>query len=163
MPSSIMSDERTSSADQDLSEQPPRRWSDAVDGVIWLPRIADKARAFDTGRLGTYLFGHSPIDDAFLKAARLDYTGFLDLARRESDDASLLAAIDRASPGARDRLQRWSQAAPRKLGPILYFIDLDDGYRNPWWMRLSAPVVRHGANLVARGLQLRRSGVKRTS
>ena len=44
----------------------PRRWSDAADGIRWLPRMIDKARMASSGALGAYLFGHSPIDRALL-------------------------------------------------------------------------------------------------
>jgi hypothetical protein len=145
----------------DLRTNPPRRWSDEVDGVIWLPRFAEKARAFDAGTLGNYLFGHSPIDEAFLRRSRLDYAAFQAIVRAESDDAAVLAAIERASPGATERLRNWSGKARHKLALFFRFLDLDDGYASPWWMAVAAPVIRGGAFVVARAARkYRRSGLE---
>ena len=39
-----MTDHATAAA-PDLRRHPPRRWNVTVDGVIWLPRMIDKARS----------------------------------------------------------------------------------------------------------------------
>ena len=36
----------------DLGQHPPRRWSETLAGMIWLPRLIDKVRAFQAGTLG---------------------------------------------------------------------------------------------------------------
>ena len=118
----------------DLQNGPPPRWSDAVEGVVWLPRLAAKVRAYDAGTLGTYLLGQSPIDDEFLRAARLSYGGLLAIVRTASDDAAVLAAIDAAQPGARDRLRLWSLEMPVRLGTFMRVLDFDDGYDRPAWL-----------------------------
>jgi hypothetical protein len=126
----------------DLRANPPRRWNAAVDGVMWLPRMADKALAFDAGTLGRYLYGQSPVDDSFLRRAGTDYAGFLEIVRNAADDAAVLAAIEATTPGAADRLRRWSEGLARKQMWFMRILDIDDGY-NPqaaWWMRaLRAP------------------------
>jgi hypothetical protein len=139
----------------DLRARPPRRWNVAVDGVIWLPRMADKARAHNAGTLGMYLYGQSPIDDAFLRAARLDYPTFLDIVREARDDAEVLAGIEGHSPGATPRLLRFSENLPRKAGLILSFIDYDDGYAVPGWARFAVPVGKGVAALIALALRAR--------
>jgi len=117
----------------DLRTQPPRRWSDAIDGVIWLPRIAEKARAFDAGTLGSFLYGQSPIDDSFLGDAKLDYDSFLEIVRSASGDAEVLREIERRNPGTTARLQAWSAAFPKRRAVYIRLWDLDEGYVNPWW------------------------------
>jgi hypothetical protein len=118
----------------DLQCGAPPRWSDAVDGIIWLPRLAAKVRAHDAGMLGTYLLGQSPIDDEFLRAAQLDYAGFIAIVRAAADDAAVLAGIDTASPGAVDRLRLWSIEMPVRRRTFMRVLDMDDGYDRPAWM-----------------------------
>jgi hypothetical protein len=112
----------------DLTARPPRRWNVAVDGVVWLPRMIDKARAYRAGTLGSYLFGQSPVDDALLARIGLTYPDFLGLVDAQADDAAILAAIESRVPGATVRLQRWSAALARRQGLFLSLIDWDDGY-----------------------------------
>ena len=144
----------TRSLTADLRTSSPRRWSESVDGVLWLPRFVDKARAYDAGTLGLYLFGQSPLDDSFLREARLDYVGFLEIVRSAPDDSAVLDAIEARSPGARERLRRWSVRIPTKAEWILTILDYDDGYALPPLMSVLVPVVRTGANLVSRAARL---------
>jgi hypothetical protein len=134
----------------DLRAGPPRRWNTAIDGVIWLPRIVDKARAFDAGTLGDYLFGQSPLDDAFLRAARIEYGDFLEIVRTSADDASVFAKVCARSPEMLGRLRRFSTRMPARIPLILHCIDLDDGYASSHLKGVIVPVVRGGANAVAR-------------
>ena len=83
--------------DNDLTKHPPRRWNDTFEGIAWLPRLIDKARAYDAGTLGTYLFGQSPADNSFLAAAGISYDDLLSATRLASDDAGAPLA----------RLARW--------------------------------------------------------
>jgi hypothetical protein len=105
-----------------------------VDGIIWLPRLAAKVRAHDAGMLGTYLLGQSPIDDEFLRAAQLDYAGFIAIVRATADNAAVLAGIDSASAGAVDRLRLWSLEMPVRRRTFMRVLDIDDGYDRPAWM-----------------------------
>lgn len=125
----------------DLRRGAPPRWSDAVAGVIWLPRLAMKARAHDAGTLGSYWFGQSPVDDEFLKTAGVTYGDFLALVRRSPDDEALLAALGAASPGALERLRLWSLEMPVRRRVFLRLLDLDDGYERPAWLNLPAALV----------------------
>lgn len=124
----------------------PPRWSDAVAGIVWLPRLAAKVRAHDSGTLGSYLLGQSPIDDEFLKAAQLQYADFIAIVRASSDDAAVLAGIGAASPGAVERLRLWSLEMPVRRRTFMRMLDLDDGYDRPGWMNV--PVALVGAALV---------------
>lgn len=121
----------------DLRVQPPRRWNVAIDGVIWLPRLIDKCRAAQAGTLGTYLYGQSPVDDALLRKAGLDYAAFSEIVRDNSafDDGAVLAAIERAVPGATERLRAWGTKLAAKRAPFLAVIDLDDGIDCTGWKK----------------------------
>lgn len=123
----------------DLQSGAPPRWSDAVEGIVWLPRLAAKVRAHDAGTLGTYLLGQSPIDDEFLRAAQLSYADLVAIVRASPDDASILAAIGARSPGAVERLRLWSLEMPVRRRTFMRVLDLDDGYARPVWMNV--PVV----------------------
>jgi hypothetical protein len=120
----------------DLRNGPPPRWSDAVEGIVWLPRLAAKTRAYAADTLGTYLLGQSPIDDEFLRAAHLRYREFIAIVRSAADDAEVLAAIEAAAPGARERLRLWSIEMPVRLAPFMRLLDFDDGYDRPAWLAL---------------------------
>jgi hypothetical protein len=122
----------------DLQCGSPPRWSEAVGGIVWLPRLATKVRAHDAGTLGTYLLGQSPVDDEFLKAAQLSYADLIAMVRASADDAAVLAAIAAMSPGAVDRLRLWSLEMPVRRRTMLRILDLDDGYDRPTW--LNGPV-----------------------
>lgn len=128
----------------DLQRGVPPRWSEAVDGVIWLPRLAAKVRAHDAGMLGTYLLGQSPMDDEFLRAAQLDYAGFIAIVRSAPDDVAILLAIDAASPGAADRLRLWTLEMPVRKSTHIRLLDIDDGYDRPVWLnaihKLTSPL-----------------------
>jgi len=112
----------------DLRTTQPRRWNVQVDGVIWLPRLIDKARAYDAGTLGLYLYGQSPVDGALLGAARIDYAALLDAVRAAPDDDGVLREIERRAPGATQRLQTWSAKPPASCRAIFAWNDVDEGY-----------------------------------
>ncbi len=112
----------------DLRLGRPPRWNETVDGVCWLPRFAAKARAYRAGTLGMYLYGQSPIDDAFLRRARLDYASFADIACAAPDNSAILAEIERRTPGAAVALHRWSERLRTRSQWFMLLLDIDDGY-----------------------------------
>jgi Domain of unknown function (DUF5069) len=124
----LCAEKRTTVNAPDLRNGPPPRWNESIDGVIWLPRFAAKARAYDAGTLGGYLYGQSPIDHAFLKRARLDYPSFLELVRSQPNDRAVLTEIERRAPGATAQLQRWSGRLSGKSRWFMSVLDVDDGY-----------------------------------
>jgi Domain of unknown function (DUF5069) len=128
----------------DLRVGPPRRWKVQVDGVIWLPRLIDKARAHEAGTLGMYLYGQSPVDDKLLAAAGIGYPALLEAVRTSPDDAGVLAEIERRAPGATQRLRAWSAAPPASCRMVFAWNDVDEGYsRGP-----VASVVRFVSDLI---------------
>jgi hypothetical protein len=111
----------------DLAKAPPRRWSDAVDGIFWLPRLIDKARAYEAGTLGDYFFGQSPVDGSFLKAAGVGYADIIAAVRAAPDDAGVLAFIETRAPGATQRLRAWCANPPPVAKFTFGLIDADEG------------------------------------
>ncbi|GAC1570885.1 MAG: hypothetical protein NVS3B7_00300 [Candidatus Elarobacter sp.] len=108
----------------------PRRWSDDVDGIRWLPRLIDKARMRERGELGSYLLGHSPVDHAFLTRAGRTTEQFAALVRAAADDAAVLAAL-RASGWDEARVRRWSERFPATYRAYIPLWDLDEGHVRP--------------------------------
>jgi len=143
----------------DLRDGPPPRWCEAVEGVAWLPRFAAKARAYHNGTLGMYLYGESPVDDGFLKRARLDYGSFLELVLAQPDDAAVLAEIERRTPGATAALRDWSRRLRSRWGWFMATLDVDDGYaRSPF-----AAIARKLANALSVPIVLAARSLRKTS
>src|SRR5215472_3125263 len=109
----------------------PRRWDTKVDGIMWIPRMADKARMREHGTLGAYLCGHSPIDKEVLHILRITTDEFAALALRCPDDASLLAEL-RARGFDESALRLWCGTFPKRWGKIFVPLwSLDEGYVKP--------------------------------
>lgn len=130
---------------KDLRAGAPRRWSDRIDGIGWLPRLIDKTRAAFAGTLGTYLFGQSPIDRGLLRALDLSHRDFAEIVRHAPDDAAVLAALTARDAAAVERARAWSERLQRDYGVFLWVLDVDDGYRASW---LRGPIM-FGANAIA--------------
>ena len=112
----------------DLRVTPPRRWSEELGGIRWLPRMIDKARAAMKGTLGDYLYGQSPMDRSLLRALGISYKDFTRIVRESGDDDQrVLELLEERSPQGMELARRWSEALPRRRA-FLFIIDLDDGY-----------------------------------
>ena len=130
---------------KDLRSQPPRRWNVRVDGIPWLPRLIDKARAERAGTLGAYLFGQSPMDRSFLRQFRISHSEFARVAARNQSDEAVLSALLARDPESAVRIRRWCDGFERRHGWFLFLLDVDDGYLGGVW-RAFKPVVTLGAN-----------------
>lgn len=106
----------------------PRRWNVDIDGICWLPRMADKARMSAGGTLGAYLMGHSPVDKALLVRLGMTTEDFVALANAQPDDAALLAAL-RARGFDEDRVRKWSGNFTRRYAGLIPLWDIDEGYK----------------------------------
>ena len=124
---------------KDLHRQPPRRWNETLDGIRWLPRLIDKARAALGGSLGDYLFGQSPIDRGLLRAMGLGHRAFAQLVAGAPDDAAVLTALKTRSSDDLVAARVWSDALPRSQRYLLPLLDLDDGYTGGAWRLLKLP------------------------
>lgn len=119
----------------DLSHEPPRRWNAAIDEIIWLPRLIDKARAAAAGTLGSYLYGQSPMDRMLLRELGLGYRAFFEIVTAAPDDAAVIAAIGARDAQALDRARAWSRTAPARYRLWYLGVDIDDGYVGASWLR----------------------------
>ena len=113
----------------DLRLDPPRRWTAEIDGIAWLPRLADKTRAALAGTLGTYLYGQSPIDRALLGSLGIRYRDFTAIVRESDSDEAVVEALRARDPASLDRARAWSAELPSKQRAFLLLLDIDDGYR----------------------------------
>ncbi|HET9394301.1 MAG TPA: AI-2E family transporter [Candidatus Rubrimentiphilum sp.] len=114
---------------KDLNTTAPRRWSEELGGIRWLPRLIDKARAAIAGSLGDYLYGQSPIDRGLLRALGLTYRDFTGIVRAAGDDDdAVLAALQKRVPEGVERARKWSERLPLRHRSLLFLIDLDDGH-----------------------------------
>src|SRR5579864_5842215 len=140
-----------SSAAKDLRSVPPRRWSDEVGGIKWLPRIIDKARAAMNGTLGDYLYGQSPMDRGLLRALGLNYKEFTNVVRRADGDEQVLAMLCARVPDGVELAKRWSERLGSRHRLVLFLIDLDDGYAGGW--QVLRPFIRFCLRIYARYLR----------
>lgn len=139
----------------DLAETPPRRWSDELGGVRWLPRMLDKARAAKRGALGDYLYGQSPMDRSLLRTLSLSYREFSEIVREAGeDDERVVELIEARRPGALERARAWSERLPRRHRLFLLLIDLDDGYASGPLLAVR-PIIKFLAMLVSRYVRYR--------
>ena len=108
----------------------PRRWSDTLDGIAWLPRLIDKARMAQSGSLGAYLFGHSPFDAGLLRRLGVTTEEFAAIVASSTSDAEVLAALRRRGFDEA-RVRRWSARLPLTTRFFARIWDVDDGYAEP--------------------------------
>jgi hypothetical protein len=131
----------------DLRREAPRRWSEEIDGVVWLPRLIDKTRASLRGSLGAYLYGQSPVDTNFLRALGLGHRAFAEIVAAAPDDRAVVDALLRRDASCMDRGRRWTAtvtALPRWRA-FFYGLDLDDGYApGMHWCKPFANPLTHG-------------------
>lgn len=140
---------------KDLRVTPPRRWSDELGGIRWLPRIVDKARAAICGTLGDYLYGQSPMDRSFLRALGLKYKEFTGIVREAGDnDERVLALLEERAGEGLTVARRWSEGLHRRHKSFLFLLDLDDGYYGGPLQALRS-VVRVLAGLLTRYVRYR--------
>jgi hypothetical protein len=131
---------------RDLHAGPPRRWSEEIGGICWLPRLIDKTRAALAGTLGDYLFGQSPVDRGLLRALGMSHRDFASIVRDAPGDDAVLAAIAARDQQAPARARAWSVAMPARSRLFLWLLDVDDGYcATPF----GAPI-KFGANVISR-------------
>jgi Domain of unknown function (DUF5069) len=116
---------------KDLRIMPPRRWSEQIDGIPWLPRLIDKTRASQAGTLGAYLFGQSPMDRSLLRALGMRHRDMARIVAASPNDEGVLASIAAENPQALARARRWAHGFERRHALFLFLIDLDDGYASP--------------------------------
>ena len=132
---------------KDLRVEPPRRWNERIDGIPWLPRLIDKARAAQAGTLGTYLFGQSPTDGSCLRALGLRHRDLASIVSQSETDDAVIAAIAARDPAAIARGREWGERYCRQYAWFFFCLDLDEGYAPPA-LRPFCPLVKALADTI---------------
>ena len=92
---------------KDLALEEPRPMDEELAGYAWLPRMIDKARAFDAGTLGNYVHP-CPVDQRALELLGVSPPRFREIASSAETAADVLAGLERA--GARPAGEAWFDA-----------------------------------------------------
>ncbi len=111
----------------DLRQQPPRRWSDALAGMIWLPRLIDKVRAFQAGTLGAYAYP-SALDQSFLRRFQLTPAYIEPLVCEAKSDEAIGEAIRQHLQLSDEEVRNRCALLREKYHWAFAVLDRDDGY-----------------------------------
>lgn len=111
----------------DLGKRSPRRWSDTLAGMIWLPRLIDKVRAFQAGTLGTYAYP-SALDRSFMRRFQLTPAYIESLVREIPSDDSIGAAVRKHLHLADEEIAQRCAVFREKYWIAFAVLDRDDGY-----------------------------------
>jgi hypothetical protein len=115
----------------------PRHWDVELGGIRWLPRLIDKARMKSRGELGSYLCGHSPVDQALLKRLNLTTDAFVAIVAANPTDEGVLEAV-RANGMDYPSARRWSEKFHTTYKRLIPLWSIDEGYVEPKpWQRLA--------------------------
>ena len=109
---------------------------DAAEGLVWLPRMIEKARRRLEGQvtvqdmLWPYMCGvHDPADRQLLQFLGMKNEDVLEVLRHEPDDAAAAAEIVRRSGRTPAECAAWSARCLRFNAPFLAMMDADEGRR----------------------------------
>ena len=111
----------------DLQQQPPRRWNTEVAGMIWLPRLIDKVRAFQAGTLGAYAYP-SALDQSFMRHLRLTPALIESIVRVTDSDEVIGATLRQRIPLSDEEILTRCAAFQEKYRWAFAVLDRDDGY-----------------------------------
>lgn len=102
----------------DLTQRPPRSPRLRLGGYVLLPRILDKARALNAGRLGEYRYGIDGMDRHFFNFTGIDPDAFRDEVAKGGGDDEILAWVQAHGTHRREpwEIAAWSQYHERR-GP----------------------------------------------
>ncbi|MEB3221782.1 MAG: DUF5069 domain-containing protein [Candidatus Sericytochromatia bacterium] len=101
---------------KDLTREFPRSPYETLDGIPWLARLIDKARAMKAGKLGEYIPYPCGGDRHFLGTLGLDADALKAEIDADKDDAAILAWVKARLPeDAEARLAAYSEQARAPL------------------------------------------------
>jgi hypothetical protein len=85
----------------------PRRGRESIDGVLWLARVSDKARAAAAGTIHDYIYP-CPMDQGVMERWGITAQQFNDAIRTHASDADLLRWLrERTTDAKIDAANRW--------------------------------------------------------
>lgn len=92
----------------DLTNSYPRPGDQLMGGYPWLARLIDKARAYNAGTLGDYIYP-CPIDKELL--GELNYSGeeFAEIVDQNKTDEDILEHLGLPSQNDNPEVRRWAQ------------------------------------------------------
>jgi hypothetical protein len=115
----------------------PRSGLDTIEGMVWLPRLLEKARRHEAGRAASadlmdgYLYGNSDyIDKQVLEFLRMGDTDVSAIVREQPDDAAAAAAIVARSGRSAAERGAFSARLRRKLFDFV-LLEADEGRLPP--------------------------------
>lgn len=118
----------------DLTRGFPRSPKEKLGGLVWLPRLIDKAKAALAGKLGDYRY-NCPMDERFFAFLGLRADEFLAAVRDRDGDAAVLEWVqERAGPLRRESVAEFNRdlagAGPHPGKTYFSIIDAEEG-RSP--------------------------------
>ena len=111
----------------DLKLQPPRRWNETVAGNLWLPRLIDKIRAFQTGTLGAYAYP-SCLDRIFLRQLGLSPAFIERIVSQSETDEAIGRAVRDQTGHTLEQIERANELFERRSRFFLSVMDTDEGH-----------------------------------
>jgi hypothetical protein len=85
----------------------PRRGRDSIEGVLWLARVSDKARAAAAGTIFDYIYP-CPIDQGMMERWGITPEQFNAAIKAHATDAELLQWLrERTTPAKIEAANRW--------------------------------------------------------
>ena len=98
----------TENSAPDLTQRPPRSPRVRLGGYVLLPRILDKGRAAQAGKLGLYRFSGKGMDRHFLNFTGIEFEAFKAQIATGASDSDMLAWV---TANAKHPRQPWEIAA----------------------------------------------------
>jgi hypothetical protein len=95
----------------DLTQAYPRSPSARLGGLVWLPRLIDKARAKLTNTLGEYIY-NCPTDARFFEFTGISPEAFLVAVKGTYDDTGVLAWV-------KARAKSWADAEIKSFNEMM--------------------------------------------
>jgi len=89
----------------DLSVEEPRDFAESFAGIVHLPRMTDKARAYKNGTLSDFIYP-CPLDRQVLNYLEVDAESFANRAEKNDDDEIEAYA---------EKINRWRSEEDREM------------------------------------------------
>lgn len=99
---------RNSEDDVDLRRTYPRPGEQRLGGYPWLARLIDKARAYNKGTLGDYIY-QCPIDKELLAEINLTGEEFAEIVEQCETDEEVLEEFGLPMENADPAIDRWAR------------------------------------------------------
>jgi len=92
----------------DLTNNFPRPGEYVLGGYPWLARMIDKARAYNEGTLGDYIYP-CPIDKELLSELNLTGVEFAEIVEQTDSDEQVLSQLGVSADNPKPEILRWAR------------------------------------------------------